>query len=197
MEELKGQQKHVFNQLMESKPDRDVEEAKAIVRAYVSDTAKFEVTDLSSANWVLKQLAECDVDEEAIIAMYEDEHRALEERMAALLKPIERKREFFTAAYGGQLEEFAKSELKGKKKRSVDVIYGRFGFRKQPDKLVITDHVQAAKAAEVVAPDVLDKRLNLTRAKQFIDDGGELPFCKIEHGEDAFFIRSQSLEEVK
>jgi len=51
--------------------------------------------------------------------------------------------QFFQAAFGAQLEEFARQHLNGRKEKSVKLIHGTIGFKKWPDKLVVDDEEKA------------------------------------------------------
>lgn len=170
------------------------------------------VTDRASANWVLRKLAECDQDEAAIRDMADQELNALQTRVKKLLEPIERRRQFFTEAYVPQVEEWAKSELEGKKEKSIGLIHGKVGFRKQPESVIIADEkavidylesnpdIDTSEAIrvkkEVVKPYLKDflQRLNMpvilgTAMSENGPEAGEIAW--LSGGNDKFYFKAE------
>jgi hypothetical protein len=118
-------------------------EALQMVEEYCTDEKEpFRVHDMSSANWVLKQIAMCDETEAEVIQMMNDEIASITRRIERILKPITQKRTFFEKAYGPQLEEWTRENLQGQKKKSIPLIYGTCGTKKATDKLEIVDEAR-------------------------------------------------------
>jgi phage host-nuclease inhibitor protein Gam len=187
-------------------------EALQLVQEHVHDLPKeerFSVHDLSSANWVMKKLAEIDDDLTAVQAMIDVELAAIARRGEAILKPLLRSREFFEKAYGPQLRAFAEQDLQGKKARSLKLVHGTCGFRKNPDSLVIEDEeklIAILKTRELFdlirfKEEVRKKELKayLTDNKQVMrtedveapeyrDDDGKV-LAIIQPGEETFYIK--------
>jgi hypothetical protein len=191
---LTPEQGHVYKQLMEADPFRDEKEALEMVLTYVVadiDTPeRFAVTDMSSANWVMKKLAECDADEAEVTAMIEAEIEAIEERGKKILKPIRNRREFFTTVYSSQLVEWVKDKLEGQKAKSVNFIHGIAGFRKQPDKFVIDDEQKAIEWSETYCPEAVKKSILTVplKAMESFDIAG---FAHTELGTETFYIKAE------
>ena len=63
------------------------------------------------------------------------------------------------------------------KKRSVDYLTGRAGFRKSGGgaKLLVSNEVRALNAAHDAYPELLSEKLDRKAVKQHLEQGGELP----------------------
>lgn len=199
--DITPEQEFVYQQLMDSDPTRDPFEALEMVRTYVVpdvDTpARFAVTDMSSANWVLKKLAECDSDEAEVQAMVNREIEAIRARAEKILAPIRRRREFFEAAYTHQLEEFAKAKLDGAKAKSVKLLHGTIGFRKSPARLVIDDEGKAIEYAEQNCPDAIKRSLSVSTLKAaFQNDPFDSDAMHLEPGEESFYFKPEAPSET-
>jgi len=221
-QDLSPEQERILAQLLEA--GQDLDQAREWVIDYVEPAAaKFAVSGLSSANWVMKRLAECEADEAEVRAMIDAEIESIRQRAERILQPIARKREFFSLVYGPQLEEFAKDRLEGQKTRSLKLLHGTIGFRKSPDKVVIDDEAAAIAALELLAvkdPDVyadavrLRKEVAKTVVKTIfqvngmrelytlpadIDDPSWVPTvaAHLEGGEDKFYTKPEMPEAVQ
>ena len=155
---------------------------------------RFAVTDMPSANWVLKQIANTQAELDNITEMVNAEILAIKKRAERITKPLERRPEPFNNAYGYELQEFARAETEGKKQKSVNLLYGKIGFRKYPDKVVM----------DVDEDDVIQElkrkgKLNCIRTtesikhNEFKDTIPELApgFAHIEPGEVKFYIKAE------
>jgi hypothetical protein len=148
----------------------------------------FEVTDYKTADWCL-MTAKRAADDLAKIDAYYNELRdrldAMRDRAAAeAQRTVERMEQL--------LRPFAERELAGKKKRSFELVNGKMGFRKLPDR-VEWDSVQEDVIidwAEKYAPDAVRVRKSLlkTELKKAIDAGVEVPLVSCEDGQDKFYI---------
>ncbi len=204
-EQLTDEQTVIYEQLLAA--GHDPEEANQWVLDYViTDEAeqKFAVTDDKSANWVLRKLAECDVAEAEIEEMMEAEIKAIQDRGEKLLKPILNNRQFFTDAYGSQLESWAAEKLKDSKKRSVPLIHGVVGFRAGRESLVVDDEEAAIATAEAypefanfvrvkkeIAKTELREWLKENNVTNFVGLDGLTPTAHIERGVDTFYIKPE------
>lgn len=191
--ELTEFQQEMLAKLIEAGHDPD--EARGWVLEYVDpDKPRFEVRDMSSANWVLRHLADCDAKEAAVNAMVDAEVEALHMRAERILGPIRNKREFFEQAYSAQLEEWARGQVEGQKSKSIKLLHGDIGFRKSPDKLVIDDEVKAIAWAESECPEAIKRSLLLNPAKKQLLQ--QCPNTKaladvmhIEEGGNTFYVK--------
>jgi phage host-nuclease inhibitor protein Gam len=202
---LTPEQESILQSLIEAGQDPD--EAREWVTDYVvSDESKpvFMVKDMSSANWVLKKLAECDAEEAEVMSMVEAEIETIRKRAERLIAPIARKRMFFKTAYLPQLEEWAKSKLEGQKAKSVKLVHGTVGFRRSPEKLVIDDEDKAIQIIEEHYPASLriKKEIDKKQLKVDMEAFGETEICvndkgvkrtiaHIEPGADTFYVKPE------
>lgn len=147
---LSPQQYDIYIQLLTT--GHNPEEAREWVIDYVSpefgEEPKFAVTDLESANWVLRKIAENQATLREYEAMRQAEVDAIDARYRRITAHYHKSIEFFGAVYGPQIEEFAKGKLEGQKSRSLKLIHGAIGFRRSPDTLVVDDEDKAIEALE-------------------------------------------------
>lgn len=155
---------------------------------------RFEVTNMSSANWVLKQIASTQAELDNITEMVNAEILAIKKRAERITKPLERRLEFFNNAYGYQLQEFARAETEGKKQKSINLIHGKIGFRKNPDKVVLDvdedDVIQELKRKGKL---YCIRTVESIKHNEFKDTIPELApgFAHIEPGEIKFYIKAE------
>jgi len=188
---LTNEQERILQLLIEA--GHDEEEAREWVLTEVfeaEEKPRFTVTDESSANWVLRKLAECDAEESVIKQMVDEEIERIKKRAEKLLSPIQRKRQFFETVFTPQLEEFAKSRVTDKR-RSVNLLHGKVGFRKGQEKLIIDDEQKAIEWAEEYCPAAIKKSILLTPMKELSQEAEAAGFCHIEHAEDKFYIEAE------
>ena len=91
------------------------------------------------------------------------------------------------------LRPFAEKELQGKKKQSFDLVNGKMGFRKLPDKIEwdATIEPELVEWAEQEMPWVVKvkKSISKTELMKTIKNGGEMPEgIMLVQGGDRFYI---------
>jgi phage host-nuclease inhibitor protein Gam len=169
-------------------------EALQLVEEHCADEPEpFRIHDMSSANWVLKKIAECDETEAEVIRMLNDEIKAITERTQQILRPIIRRREFFQMTYGPEIESFARGKLDGQKTKSLNLINGKIGFRKNPNKVVIDDESMAIEHLELLCPDAIKKSVLLTPLEKYMEANSYTSIesvAHIEEGEETFYIKA-------
>jgi len=205
---LTDEQESVLAQLIEAghEPDEAREWAADCVIAEqpADEKEPFSVTDMSSANWVMKKLAECDAAESEIAAMADKEYEAIRKRTEKLSTPIAHKREFFNLIYAPKLEEWAKEKLEGQKVRSVKLIHGVVGFRAGSESLVVDDEEAAIAAAEAypefaafvrvkkeIVKSTLKDWLKENNITNFLGMADITVLAHIERGPDSFYIKPE------
>lgn len=159
-------------------------------------TDRFSVKDESSANWVLRKMAETQDEINGIQQMISDELARVALRGESLLRPLKRNLEFFEAAFGTQLRDWVATELEGKKKRSVGLLHGTIGFRKSPDSLVVVDEEATVAWAESEGRnDLIRKSISKTATKKWMAEvnATEIPGANLVTGEDTFYIKPEAL----
>lgn len=183
--------RNVYDALRES---YSLDEAVSIVLEHCQAESdnRFKVTDRSSANWVLKKIAQAAAEMSDVDKMCDDEIAIINRRREQLKKSPEGTIQFFTIAYNEELEAFAKSELTGKKEKSVALIHGRIGFRSSKAKMVATDEAAAIAWAEKNAPTAVKKSLLISNVPKTAAD--ESDAFKIIPASDKFYIEAKMPE---
>lgn len=201
---LSQEERNVFEELLDS--GWSFEEAQqmiienresAIEDGQLGVAARFAVTDMPSANWVLKQIATTEAELDSITEMVNAEILAIKKRAERITKPLERRLEFFNKAYGYQLQEFARAETEGKKQKSVNLLYGKIGFRKNPDKVVMdVDEDDVIQELKRKGKRYCIRKIESIKHNEFKDTIPELApgFAHIEPGEIKFYIKAELLK---
>lgn len=101
-------------------------------------TPAWRIENISTADWALRRLAECEAEAAAIDEQYAAAVAALSERRDALKAKAERGAGFFRFKIAEYAERERGSLLKGKKK-SHDFLHGRISFRSKAERLEVTD----------------------------------------------------------
>ena len=155
---------------------------------------RFAVTDESSANWVLKKLAHLENRRNAAQVMIDQEIESITKRGREITDPLEKNIEFFRSAFGVQLQNWAAEQVAGQRARSVKLLHGTVGFRKQPDRVNVLDEARAIEIAEALGiPDLVRVRKELSKsaAKAALGtpEGAALAgVVELQPGSDAFYI---------
>lgn len=208
----------VVNAMMDSRSsdkgyDDALLEALEIARSYTLDEdTTFRIKDRESAGWLMKKLAKIDASErdinadvDARKAELQAEIIALEERRTEMLLPFERDRVYLTVRYQPELEEWAKSELKDSRGKSIKLSYGVAGYKKCADSLVIDDDTAVEEVAIKCGhrDDVMriKTEINKTGLKALLADDSQARenfagVAYIKPGTDEFFIKPTMPVEV-
>lgn len=125
-----------------------VEEAE--VNEIKLDQAKpgFQIETMEQANYITRKLKELRAEQEQIeetakreLRRYEDKVNTWKEKT---LSPLQNQEQFYMSL----LESFARQKLEGSNKKSLKLIEGTIGFRKQQDKYEYDDKVLTAYLEE-------------------------------------------------
>lgn len=121
-----------------------------------AEKSKFAVTDMASADWVLKIMAEIQHEIDLVSAHIAEEKLAIEFQLTAiaqrgesLLEPLRRKLAFFDSAFTPQLENWTKTELAGGKAKSKKLLYGKLSFKAGSERLIVDNEEEAIAAAKI------------------------------------------------
>ncbi len=201
LNELSQEEYSVFEELRESGWTSDeayemiINNRETAIDDGQTDAAKhFAVTDMSSANWVLKQIANTQAELDSITEMVNAEILAIKKRAERITKPLERRLEFFNTSYGYQLQEFARAETEGKKQKSINLLYGKIGFRKYPDKVVMdVDEDEVIQELKRKGKLYCIRTSESIKHNEFAKTIPELApgFAHIEPGEVRFYIKAE------
>ncbi len=133
---------------------------------------EFHVTDESSASWVVAELLNCDAEEARVKRQAEIE-----------IRRIDRKRQFFNARFGPELEHFARTRLRavnltkapGKEVKSVKVASGTISFRDIKTTIEILSKDVAVSWAGKFCKAAIKLAPVHTELKKYFEENGEVP----------------------
>lgn len=120
------------------------------------------------ANWCLEKISEAKAEIMGARAFYEAKKRQLDQWLKNTIAPYNRDCEHFEALLAGYAEE----ALAGKKKRTISLPGGKFGFRKVPAK-IDRDEAALLEFAESSAPEFV-------KVKKSVDWAGLKKTCKAD-----------------
>lgn len=196
---LTDEQKRIYELLVEAGQSRA--NAYTMVLDHVDpvrwEETPFAVTDLSSADWVLKKMAEAQAQIDEI-----DEHgfaeiKAIEARLEEMKRPALRAREFFSTVYSGQLQEFTRTSTQGRKEKSVKLIYGAIGFRTTPGRFIVDDEPASIEWCRIQAPHAIRESVRPSEFRKALEaeypdpaELAEVAFAHIEGGGESFYIKA-------
>ncbi len=144
---------------------------------------KFRVTDESSANWVVRRIAEAKAYAEKVSAWAEAETRRAQREQA-----------FFLGRFGPELEAWAHKKIKarGGRQKSNHLPAGRVGYRTKPAKLVINNEPTVITWAKANCPEAINvtERCSKSKLNKHFEATGELPDgASLEPQRDDFYVR--------
>jgi hypothetical protein len=178
------------------------EDQPSIVATQEAALHRFAVTDRREAEWVAKKIAVADAKiadaisvRNAEVARLEAEIKAIDARTDQIIKPFQRDIEFFTLAYGPQLEAWVMAEIAGGKAKSVKLLYADAGFKKERDKVIVPDELIAICWAETACPQAVKKSLLVSKIDR--TEAISAGVVKIEPGADKFYFDAKMPLEVK
>lgn len=122
------------------------------------------------ANWCLEKISEAKMEIMDARAFYEVKKRQLDQWLENTIAPYNRDCEHFEALLAGYAEEV----LNGKKKRTISLPGGKFGFRKVPAK-IDRDEAALLEFAERSAPEFIKvkKSVDWARLKKTCKTDGD------------------------
>ncbi|HSI34764.1 MAG: host-nuclease inhibitor Gam family protein [Phycisphaerae bacterium] len=142
---------------------------------------EFHVTDDASANWVVRRIVEA----RAYLARIKDWAERETRR-------VQREEEFFFRRFGEELEAWARSQLRGRRK-CVALPAGRIGFRRAAAKLTVTNPEAVLRWARKHCPEavIVIERLSKSALNKRFKQDGEVPDAgaHVEPEREAFYVR--------
>lgn len=118
------------------------------------------------ANWYLRKNAE-----------YDQAIETIKEQAAMMIRSIESRRRRLAWRWGGAFKDIIDRMLhsQGGKKRSVNLLAGRAGYRKSAERLTIVDPQKVLEWADFNCPEAIKREPRITPLKQWLDETGEVP----------------------
>lgn len=165
----------------------EVQQAVAQLDVNSPDAQEFHINSVSSANWLLRQLANNQAEIERVKAQAADIVKSLEADNARL-----------QGLYGSELELWARQELEaqGGRGKTLKLLQGSCAFRTVPQSLRVVDDnaamecVKGEPVEQDVTRRVLMRDAYLRWAKEERDETGEiLPGVEIVEERESFSIR--------
>ena len=158
---------------------------------------RFAVTDETSANWVLKKIAFYEARLAAAQTMIDNELAAITARGEQITGPLARQVDFFRTVFGEQVRTWASEQVAGQKSKSIKLLHGTAGFRKNPDRVNVINESEAIFIAERLnLTDMVRvrKEISRTAAKAVLQtpEGAALKgVVEIEPGEEVFYLKAE------
>ena len=124
--------------------DSETGEAIGVVEPY----ARFEVTNDSSANWVMEKFMDCDTLEGALTAR----KAALLKNMDSQIAAVQQRKAYLKHRFEGDLRDFLRIKMKSMKSKFWQGDFGRLSVRKTPGSIEVLDRVGALEWAKANVP---------------------------------------------
>ena len=132
---------------------------------------EFHITSESAALWYLRKLANL-----------EAERQRVKRQAERLVAALDTEAESLKRGYAGELEHWAREELKrkGSRRKTLDTLQGTLRFRHVPARLSLEENGNALRYAAdnlpalVVTRRELDRAAYLDEAKRLLEETGEL-----------------------
>ncbi len=175
----------------------EAEEAEAL------EQIEYEYSDLpesviplghTEANSILRRIAEAEREMELIDEQLVEEIARIRARADELRQAYQAKLTWLDERYGESLKAFAAANLEGKKVRSIKLLSGVVGFRKNPSSLAIVDKDAAIEWAKANLPEAIKvvESVGVSPLKLHVEATGEsLEFAEYTPAFDKFYIEAK------
>ncbi|MBW2977424.1 host-nuclease inhibitor Gam family protein [Candidatus Woesearchaeota archaeon] len=100
---------------------------------------KFEITDLSCADWALGKIKDTEKDYQRALVYLEEKENKIKQLKEKYKKKLDQETGFLI----GKLKEWTEQELDGKKTRNIELTNGKVGLRKRPASVDVSDNIKA------------------------------------------------------
>ncbi len=176
---------------------REIEEAEALAQIeheYADLPESVIALGHSDANGIVRRIAEARREIELIGEQEAEEIARIRARAAELKQAWEARIAWLDERYGESLKAFAAANLEGKKVRSIKLLSGVVGFRKNPSSLAIVDKDAALEWAKANLPDAIKvvESVGVSPLKLHVEATGEsLEFAEYTPAFDKFYIEAE------
>lgn len=149
---------------------------------------RFRVRDRDTAEWVLRHIFEA----EAEASAHRRRLETLIENVERMVRAAEREAEWFRSRFGDELEWWARDEVEGSGRKSLDTPWGRVGFRHAPGRTIVRNHEEAAASMGDDHPAVKVTRKVLVSVLEEEDRHAleRLGLAESDPSGDRFYIRT-------
>lgn len=141
----------------------------------------FTVHDEASANWVLRKVVDARAYAKRVKAWADGE-----------LKRAANEEDFFLRMYGRQLEDWARSQIKSRRRKSLRLPAGTLGFRIAPMSLQVRDEQKLIIWCKQTLPAALRIETHVLKqqVKEHVASTGECPDgAEVVTGGEKFYVR--------
>jgi len=176
---------------------REIEEAEALAQIeheYADLPESVIALGHSDANGIVRRIAEARREIELIGEQEAEEIARIRARADELRQAYQAKLTWLDERYGESLKAFAAANLEGKKVRSIKLLSGVVGFRKNPSSLAIVDKDAALEWAKANLPDAIKvvESVGVSPLKLHVEATGEsLEFAEYTPAFDKFYIEAE------
>lgn len=126
-----------------------------LVEQYSYDVPIVQELSDSDANWVTRLILKEDENIKAAQNQFEGEVARLRAKMNEMTEASKSLKDALVRYYAPLLQDYAKKRLAGQRGRSVKLLEGTLGFRKEADKVSIVDQEQILAWAKAHMPEVV------------------------------------------
>lgn len=152
-------------------PD-DLEDTEDAPDVFTPDTE-------AKADWVLGKIADA-----------RTRAARIRENAELIAREQDRQAEMLEWKFGPALQDFARRELAGGKKKSIRLFNGVIGYRTKPGSVSVTDETAALTWARENAPEAVTERLDKRALADTLKASGEIvTFAQFSAPEEVFYIK--------
>jgi hypothetical protein len=158
---------------------------------------EFQVQEMSSASWCVRMIRDARLEMANNADVAQAEYARLERERAkvdAWLAKTNASAQQTIDYMESKLEPWIKITIEGRKKRSVDLPFGRAGFKVTPGRMEYKDEKSVVAWAKENAPDIVVVKESVPKPqlKAAIELTGEVPEgVEFIFGEDKFYVETK------
>lgn len=169
-----------------------IDQELATVEAGVEEKEAFQVQDMNSAQWAFEQYARAHYTLEQLAEMVKARKKRLDEWLAD-------QAEYYTQTMD-RMEDLLKPYISqavaaDKKKKSVDFLGGKAGYRSTPQSVLITNEEKVLAWCEEHAPEAIKKTVRKKELTPYVK-GGIVPGAELVDGTPRFYVSPDKVQEV-
>lgn len=157
-----------------------------IFDAPVKSGERFEVKTTENALWCEGKLARAEEDIQRNIDTVEKIKAKLDKWLEARNKPLVETIDIMM----GLMRPWVEKEVASGKKKSIDLLEHRIGFRDHPEHLEVKDEQSAIFALEIEHPECVkvEKTILKKNTTALIKQGFHVEGCEVKNGERSYYI---------
>lgn len=159
--------------------DEDTAAAQGLYDEAPTNEPGFTPDTKEKADWVLSKIADA-----------KGRAARIREHAETMAKQAEAEATFFEWKYGAALQDFARKELAGGRRKSLTLYHGVIGFKSKPAGCQIGDSKAALVWAKEFLPGAVIETFDRKAVtKALMETGEAVDFAAFTLGEEVFFIK--------